>query len=252
MTDRCQTFRSRLIAGDVLAGTFLKTPSAIAAEVLGLSSLDAVAIDAEHAPFGRLELDACIAALRAADMPTLVRLSSDAPTQIRNALDCGASGFIVPHVTSADQARDIARASQFGDGGRGFAGSPRAAGYTTLGMDEYREHAREHTIAVVQIEDVSALDNVSDIAAVDGIDCLFVGRIDLAVGMQADPMSDKVISAVQEICKATRAAGKAIGMFTPAMDEIPSWIDEGASLFLLGSDQSMILTGANQLADSIR
>jgi len=252
MAERCNTFRRRLTGGDVLAGTFIKTPSSIVAEVLGLSTLDVVAIDVEHAPFGRLELDACISALRAADMPSLVRVSDDSPTQIRNALDCGASGVIIPHVTRAEQAEAIVRASYFGDGGRGYAGSPRAAGYTTLSMAEYRDSSNANTSVIVQIEDIAALDNVHAIASVDGVDCLFIGRIDLAVGMEADPMSDEVVSAVQGICEAAREAGKPVGMFTPSMDEIPAWIQAGASLFLLSSDQSMILSGANQLADSIR
>lgn len=252
MAERCNTFRRRLTGGDVLAGTFIKTPSSIVAEVLGLSTLDVVAIDVEHAPFGRLELDACNSALRAADMPSLVRVSDDSPTQIRNALDCGASGVIIPHVTRAEQAEAIVRASYFGDGGRGYAGSPRAAGYTTLSMAEYRDSSNANTSVIVQIEDIAALDNVHAIASVDGVDCLFIGRIDLAVGMEADPMSDEVVSAVQGICEAAREAGKPVGMFTPSMDEIPAWIQAGASLFLLSSDQSMILSGANQLADSIR
>lgn len=252
MTGRCNSFRQRLTDGDVLAGTFIKTPSSIIAEVLGLSSLDAIAIDVEHAPFGRLEIDACIGALRAADMPSLVRVSDDSPTHIRNALDCGASGIIVPHVTSAKQAEAIARVSYFGEGGRGYAGSPRAAGYTTKTMADYRTHCDANTSVIIQIEDVAALDKVADIASVDGVDCLFVGRIDLAVGMQSDPMSDQVVSAVKDICAAARSANKAVGMFTPDMSEIPSWIDAGASLFLLSSDQSMVLSGANQLADSIR
>ena len=252
MTEHCNSFRRRLTGGDVLAGTFIKTPSSIIAEVLGLSTLDAIAIDVEHAPFGRLELDACIAALRAADMPSLVRVSNDSPTHIRNALDCGASGIIVPHVTSAEQAEAVACASYFGDVGRGYAGSPRAAGYTTQSMADYRAQCDANTSVIVQIEDVAALDNVDAIASVEGIDCLFVGRIDLAVGMQADPMGDRVVSAVKDICTAARSAGKAVGMFTPDMAEIPSWIDAGASLFLLSSDQSMLLAGANELAQSIR
>ncbi len=252
MTERCESFRARLRSGDVLAGTFLRTPSTIVAEVLGLSSLDVIAVDAEHSPFGRLELDACVSALRAADMPTLVRVSHDAPPQILTALDCGASGIIVPHVIRAEQAEAIVRASYFGEGGRGFAGSTRAAGYGTLTMDEHRSNSDANTTVIVQIEDVQALDNVESIAAVDGVDCLFVGRIDLAVGLDADPMSGEVIDAVRQICEAGRAAGKAVGMFTPAVEEIPSWIDAGANLFLLGSDQSLMRTGANQLASSIR
>ena len=71
---RITDFRARLRSQDRLLGTFSKTPSPIVHEVLGLSPLDCICIDAEHAPFGRSELDLCLMALRAADMPSLVRV----------------------------------------------------------------------------------------------------------------------------------------------------------------------------------
>ena len=86
----------------------------------------------------------------------------------------------------------------------------------------------------------------------DGVDCLFVGRADLAVAMREPVSAPAVIDAVKGICAACDSAGKAVGMFTPDVDEIPMWRGHGASLFLLSSDQSLLLGGANQLADSIR
>lgn len=250
MGTRIETFRIRLHDRQPMMGTFLKTPSYIVAEVLGLSSLDVVAIDGEHAPFGRIELDACIAACRAADLPSLVRVGDASPRQIQNALDCGATGIIVPHVRSAEQAAAVVKAAHFGEGGRGYAGSPRAAGYGTKKMPDHLSDSRAHTTVVVQIEDLAALDQVAAIAAVDGVDCLFVGRVDLAVAMGKAVSAGVVIDTVGDICIA--GAEKPVGMFTPDLDELPKWRSAGASLFLLGSDHSMLLAGANQLASSIR
>lgn len=252
MKSRHETFRARLKNGDAMMGTFLKTPSSIIAEVLALTDLDVIAIDAEHAPFGRLELDSCIAALRAADMPCLVRLSSDSASDIRNALDCGATGIVVPHVMTAEQAAAIVKAANFGDGGRGYAGSPRAAKYTQKSMADHMRESGEQVTVVVQIEDVAALQNVAEIAAVDGVDCIFVGRVDLAVGLQMGVSDDKLIGVVQDICAAGNAANTSVGMFTPNLDELPDWQQRGASLFLLSSDQSMVLAGASKLVQSIR
>ncbi|NNF16154.1 MAG: aldolase [Gammaproteobacteria bacterium] len=246
------TFRKRLASGDLLMGTFIKTPSPIIAEVLSLSELDVYCIDTEHAPFGRLEVDLCISAFRAADRPSLVRTANDSPTEIRNALDSGATGILVPHVTSAEQARAIVAAAHFGDGGRGYAGSSRAAGYTTKQMADHLADSREQTTVIVQIEDVAALDHVARIAAVDGVDALFVGRFDLAVAMQKSPLDADVIAAVRDICAAGQDAGTAVGMFTGKPDEIPEWRKAGASFFLLSSDHSMLLSGANALAQSMR
>lgn len=252
MGTECQEFRSRLRGGETIVGTFLKTPSPIAAEVLSRSTLDAFCIDVEHAPFGRLELDLCVAAFRAANRPSIVRTANDSSTEIRNALDSGATGILVPHVTSAAQAAAIAKASRFGEGGRGFAGSTRASEYTTKPMAAHLADSDAQTTVIVQIEDLAALPNVTDIASVKGIDAIFIGRADLAVAMGKSPMDATVIDAVKRICEEAAAAGTTIGMFTPDLVEIPGWRDAGASLFLLSSDQSMMLLGANQLADAVR
>ena len=233
-------------------GTFLKTPSPIMAEVLALSELDVIAIDAEHHPFDRLAIDGCIAALRSADMPSLVRLSSSDPTEIRNALDCGATGIVVPHVTTAEQAAAIVKAAHFGEGGRGYAGSTRAAGYGTKPMAEHIRDSAAQTVVILQIEDIAALANVAAIAAVPNVDCLFIGRVDLAVGMQKAVMDDDVIATVQQTCAAGKTDSTAIGMFTPDLAELPDWQARGASLFLLSSEHSLALAGANKLAQTIR
>ena len=252
MGKKCNRFRSRLIDGQSIVGTFVKTPSPIIAEVLSRSDLDAFCIDTEHAPFGRLELDLCIAAFRAADRPSIVRTANDSSTEIRNALDSGATGVLVPHVTSAMQASAIVRAAHFGEGGRGFAGSTRASEFTTKSMSDHLADSESQTAVIVQIEDLAALANVADIAAVDGVDAIFIGRADLAVAMGKSPMDSAVIDSVTRICNEAAATGTTIGMFTPDLDEIPDWRKAGASLFLLSSDQSMILAGANRLGDSVR
>ncbi len=251
MGERIRTFRARLRGGDPLIGTFIKTPSPIICEVLSLARLGVVCLDAEHAPFGRLELDGCIAALRAADQPSLVRIAAHSPADICNALDCGATGILVPHVTSADRAARIVHATRYGEGGRGYSGSTRAAGFSTKGMQDHLDDSAAHTTVIVQIEDLAALDAVAAIAAVEGVDCIFVGRADLAVAMNKDPLAPEVIDAIAAICAAGKSAGTAVGMYTPGIDDIPRWRAAGASLFLLGSDQGFVLSGARALAAAI-
>ena len=252
-TSKHTNFKQRLVNHEDLIGTFLKTPSSIVSEVLGLTPLDAVCVDAEHAPFDRMVLDSCIQTLRAADMPSLVRLQSAAPEQMLNALDCGATGIIVPHVTSVAQAEDIARAAQFGAGGRGYAGSTRAAAYTTKPMAQHKSDSADQTVVIVQIEDIEALEVIDEIASVEGIDCLFIGRIDLAVAYGAQSANDpRVLAAVARICEAGKNAGRTVGMFLNDLSEIGEWQEQGASLFLLASDHSFILSGARQLVDRFR
>ena len=83
MPDAQASFRERLVRGDMLIGTFVKTPSPIVAEVLSLTGLDCLCLDAEHAPFDRLAIDGCVAMARAEAMPALVRLPVAAPEQVR-------------------------------------------------------------------------------------------------------------------------------------------------------------------------
>ena len=246
-------FRQRLAAGEQLLGTFIKTPSPMVCEVLAGSALDVLCIDAEHSPFDRLAQDQCIHAVRSAGMASLVRVPSRAPEHILNALDCGATGVVVPHVTSPQIAEQVGRAAHFGAGGRGYAGSTRAAGYTRKAMAAHREDSAGETTVIIQIEDVEAVDAIDEIAAVDRVDCLFVGRIDLTVALgAASPTDPVVVAAVEKICRSAADAGRPVGMFVGDLDELPRWQAAGASLFLLASDHGFLLQGAAALAERFR
>lgn len=247
------TLKQRLAAGEELVGTFVKTPSPMLCEVLALSELDLVCLDAEHSPFDRGSLDQCLHALRCGDMPALVRVPSALPEHSLNALDCGATGIVAPHVKNAEQAAEIAANGHFGAAGRGYAGSTRAAGYSTRSMSEHLSDSASRTVLVAQIEDLEGLEQIDKIAAVDGIDCLFAGRADLTVAMGAkSPAQPEVVKAVEKICAAGRAAARPVGMFLGDLSEIPHWRERGASLFLLSSDHGFLLQGANQLLRQVR
>lgn len=246
------SLKSRLAARDLLSGTWVKTPYPHVVEVLALSPLDLLVLDAEHAPFDRSALDVCLLAARAGGKPVLVRPASANHQHILQALDGGADGVIVPHVRSAEEARDIVRACHYGPGGRGFAGSTRAAVYTTLGMAKHRAAARD-VVVVAQIEDAEALDDIDAIAAVAGIDALFIGRADLTISMDATTPDDPaVVAAVERICAAGKAAGRTVGMFLSRPGDVAQWRAQGATLFILQSDQDFMLHGAAALDREIK
>ncbi len=246
------TFRERILAGDLLAGTWVKTPHPHVVEVLSLTSLDVLVLDAEHAPFDRGSLDTCIMAARAGGKPVLVRPQSASHEQILNALDCGADGVILPHIRNAKEATEAVKACTYTSGGRGYAGSSRAAAYTTKGMAAHRAAAK-NVIIIAQIEDVEGVDNIDAIAAVEGIDALFIGRADLTIAYGAETPDDAVVvGAVDRIVAAGKAAGRVTGMFLGRVGDVPQWREKGASLFILGSDQDFLLQGAVRLAEAIR
>ena len=245
-------FRDRLRAGELLSGTWIKTPHPHVVEVLSFSSLDCLVLDAEHAPFDRATLDVCILAARAGGKTVLVRPASASDEHILNALDCGADGVILPHIRSAAEAEAAVKACHYVRGGRGYAGSSRAAGYTTKGMAGHRADAKAVTV-IAQIEDVEGADNIDAIAAVPGIDALFIGRADLTIAYGAETPDDAaVIEAVDRIVAAGNAAGRSTGMFLGRVGDVGMWRQKGASLFILGSDHDFLLQGAAQLAEAVR
>jgi 2-keto-3-deoxy-L-rhamnonate aldolase RhmA len=246
------TFRDRLRDGEVLSGTWIKTPHPHVVEVLSFSSLDCLVLDAEHAPFDRAALDLCILAARAGGKPVLVRPASASHEHILNALDLGADGVILPHIRTASEAENAVKACHYVSGGRGYAGSSRAAGYTTKGMAKHRADAKAVTV-IAQIEDVEGVDNIDAIAGIPGIDALFIGRADLTVAYSADSPDDAVVvEAVDRIVAAGKAAGRTTGMFLGRVGDVPMWRKKGASMFILGSDHDFLLQGAARLAEAVR
>jgi len=249
---RGMTFKKRLAGRELILGSFIKTPHPAVVELLGQSELDCLVLDAEHAPFDRSQLDVCILGARAVGKPVLVRPQSSSPERILDALDLGANGVLLPHIHSATYARAATRACFYGPSGRGFAGSTRAAGYTAKGMAKTRADGAG-VVVIAQIEDVEALDDIEAIAAIEEIDALFVGRADLTVALGADSPDDPVvIDAVRRICQAGASANRTVGMYLARPSDVPQWRKEGASLFLLSSDQEFLLKGAAGLCAEVR
>ena len=247
------TLKARLAAGETIVGTFIKTPSPIVVEVLAMTPLDVLVLDAEHAPFDRAAIDGCVMAARAAGKDVLVRVASAAPEHVLNALDCGATGVVVPHVRSAAEARAAVAMAQYGAGGRGYAGSSRAAGYTSRPMAQHLADSAARSVVIAQVEDPEAIDAIDAIAAVAGIDALFVGRADLTVAYGATSQDDaRVVAALDAVCAAGLRAGRPTGMFLAREGDAPGWVAKGARLFLLGSDHGFMLAGAAALAARVR
>ncbi|SRR5258706_14399336 len=250
---RAESFRARLVAGERLVGTFIKTPHPVVVEVVAGGGLDCLCIDAEHAPFDRHDIDLAMLAGRAHDLPMLVRVPSNDAHTLLSVLDLGACGVVLPHVTNAETAAAAAAACRYGHNGRGYAGTPRASGYSTGSLTDNMARANAYVAVMAQIEDADALGHLEEIAAVAGIDALFVGRMDLTVSLGASsPMDPRVIAAVQRICAAGRSQGRAVGMFAPDITEARNWIDAGASFFLLESEHQWMLQGARELARVMR
>ncbi|MEM7711330.1 MAG: aldolase/citrate lyase family protein [Pseudomonadota bacterium] len=244
--------RESLRAGARLAGTFMKTPSHVTMEILILSGLDFVCIDAEHAPFDRTALDACLAVARARDFPVLVRIGDGSPARILDVMDMGATGIVVPHVDSVEKARAIAAAARFGHGGRGYAGSTRWAGYTSQTMPDLLDRSAAETVVIAQIEEPEGVDAADAIAAVDGIDALFTGPADLTVAYGHRSLdNDDLRGAMASVGTACRAAGKGYVTWVPDLETARAWAPHGFTTFVVSSEHGWMLQGAKAVAKGL-
>lgn len=248
---RIANFKTRMLSGDLLAGTFIKTPSIEVIEVLAQSELDFVCLDAEHAPFDRARLDLCLAMARALDFPVLVRPGSASAENILQALDSGAIGIVAPHVYNVEKARAAAKAGHYGLGGRGYAGSSRWAGYATRPMQEVLAQDKE-TIIIAQIEEPEGVDAAADIAAVPGIDGLFLGPADLSVGYgQTAVGGPQLDAAFATVGAAAQKHGKAYMTFVGSAQDAAALTDHGLTMFFIASEQSWMRTEATRQAKGI-
>lgn len=247
------SLKQRMANGERLVSTFIKTPAYEVIEVLAKSGLDFVILDAEHSSFDRARLDQCLAMARALDFPVLVRVPNSEPSSILQALDSGAVGVVVPHVDSVEKASRIAKSARFGHGGRGFAGSTRWAGFATRKMDDILAQSNTETIVVVQIEEPEGVDAADDIAAIDGVDALFVGPADLAVcyGV-ADPASKVVRDAIGQSGKACKKYGKSLVTFAPNAEWAPALVALGVNAFCVASEHAFMLQTARAVTVDIK
>ncbi|WP_425038317.1 HpcH/HpaI aldolase family protein [Primorskyibacter sp. S187A] len=239
-------FRSKMLSGAPIAGTFLKTPAYQLVEVLAQSDLDCLCLDAEHAPFDRAALDACIAIGRALDFPILVRPGDGSPREVLQALDYGAAGIIAPHIDTVEKAEALARSARFGLHGRGYAGSTRWADYATRAMPDLLDASAE-TIVLAQIEEPAGVEAADAIAAVEGIDGLFLGPADLSVGYgHRDQTSDDLARAFASVGAACRAHGKHYMTFVANGAQAQSRAAQyGVTGFMVGSEHGWARAGAN-------
>lgn len=246
-------FRSRMQAGETLIGTFVKTPAHDVIEVLAMAGLDFICLDAEHAPFDRARTDACLAMARALGLPALVRVPWARPELIQGALDAGAVGVVLPHISDALTAAEASRAARFGHGGRGFAGSTRWAGFGSGQMADLLARSAAETVVIAMIEEPEGVAHAHEIAATDGIDALMLGPADLSVALgKTDQTSPELAAAYETVGSACAAAGKTFATWVRNADQAAQRSQSGVNMFFTASDHTWMLQGARGAVQGIR
>jgi 4-hydroxy-2-oxoheptanedioate aldolase len=225
-------FRTRLVAGEALAGTVVTLPDVAFAELTAYAA-DFVWLDLEHGALCAADVQPLAIAARAGGAAALVRLRNGSDAAAGIALDAGADGVVAPRVDTAADAELVIEALRYPPrGSRGFA-TRRGHGY---GMEH---EAAIDPVCMVQVESARALQEAGAIAAVDGVDALVVGCADLALALGEDPRSPstELRDAVAHVQRAAQAAGIASGVAGPDDPDLLLDLADGRSTVLvLGAD----------------
>lgn len=247
------TLKTQLQRRELLVGTFAKIPSLHTFEALAESDLDVVCIDGEHAPFDRQSVDMAITVLAHREKPSIVRVPELSTTWTLSALDSGANAIMAPHICNIDDAQRLVRMTSYCAGGRGFAGSTRAADFGKKSIQAHLQASQDTVCRLAMIEDREALANLDELFSVKAIDAFFVGRVDLTVALgETDIHADAVQKAIDLILLKATEHQVCIGMFSPSPDDAKRLIQRGVSLLLMGSDSAFLTRGASALAAAVR
>ncbi len=238
-----RSLRDRINAGGSAFGVFLNLGSPAAAAICSQAGLDWILIDLEHGSGSEASLVGDIQAARTGGAAVLVRVESNERLRASRTLDLGADGVMVPRIEDASDARIAVSNLRFPPRGRrGVALMTPAAGFGRLTVVELVNSA--DPLGIIQIETESAVADADGIAAIDGVDVLFVGPADLstALGQPGRLDHQTVRAAMAAVVAATEANGKTAGILVPSVDAARTYIDLGFRFIGIGSDASHLAT----------
>ncbi len=241
-------FKTRLLRGEPQFGIFCMSVAAQTADALIDARFDFLLFDAEHTPTSLPILNAQVLALAGSATQMAVRMPSNDPVLFKPVLDMGIDTLMVPNIRTADEARAAVRAVRYPpEGQRGVGGSVRATRY---GRDSgYYATAAGRVCLLLQIESAEGLRNLDAICAVEGVDGLFFGPVDLStdMGYLAQPTHPEVMAAALDGVRRVAAAGKAAGILAGEA-QAQAYLDAGATMVCLGSDLGLLVKAADTLA----
>jgi 4-hydroxy-2-oxoheptanedioate aldolase len=234
--------RRRILAGETVVGTFLNMGSPTATEICGRAGFDWLLIDMEHGTGTDADLLAMLYAARATDTAVIVRPEVASRPRIGRALDLGADGVMVPQILDAAEARDVANWLRFQPvGKRGVALFTRGLTYGEGGHGGPRER-NEQIVGMAQVETEQAVADAAQMAALDGVDVLFVGPTDLthAFGVPGQIDHPSYREAIASVAKAAKAHGKATGVLLWKAEDAKAYAELGFTVFAISSDGALL------------
>jgi len=249
--------KKRIKNGDTLIGCWLNLGNSITAEITGLAGFDWVLIDLEHGSGTENDLLYQLQALQHTPAAPVVRIEGASRQRIHRVLDLGAEGVMVPRINNPEEAGIAALGLHYPpEGNRGVARMVRATGF---GQDfgEYLSNSRDEVVGIIQVETVEVLEHLDEIAALNGIDVLFIGPSDLSMALGKFGSFDHplYIDAVKMTVNAAQKRNKAAGILLPGPEDFRTYHEMGVRLFAGGSDATFVADGAKSMyhkLDSLR
>lgn len=234
-------------------GLWLGLGSPVAAELGACAGFDWVLVDGEHGANDYRSVYSQVQAVEGSGASALVRLPDDNPARIKRYLDMGAQSLLIPMVDTAEQAQKLVSAVRYPPRGiRGLATSiTRASRWTQI--EDYARQADEQICLIVQAESVTALDNLKEITAVEGVDSVFIGPSDLSasMGYLGQPGHPEVRAAVAQALRDIAAVGKAPGTLAGSPEEVRRHAENGAKFLGIGSDTGLLVAATRDLLASV-
>lgn len=241
------SIRERLKNQERLLGTMVTLPTPSTAEILADSGFDWLFLDGEHGPLGVNEVLGILQAV-GHRLPCLVRVAAGEEARIKQMLDLGAHGIIVPQTNTAEQVAEVVQFARYAPAGARGVGLARAHGYG-FRFDDYVSSANQETAVVVQAEHRLAVENIEEIVKVDGIDAVLLGPYDLAasygkMGQIEDP---EVIAAIDHVTAICQSAEIPLGYFGVTADAVQPYADKGYTLLVAGVDVLFLGAAARRM-----
>jgi 4-hydroxy-2-oxoheptanedioate aldolase len=247
------TLRELWEQGGVTLGAWCGIPSVFSAELVGRCGFDWVCVDTQHGLIGYDQMAGMLQGLAITGTPAFVRVPWNQPDHIMKALDAGAQGIVVPMIGTAEQARAAVAAAKYPPEGYRSWGPIRAS----LGVDGYSPEAgNRRTVVALMIETAEGVQNMDEILSVPGVDAIYIGPSDLAIGHGmsptlgvTDPEHERLVRAILDGC---RRHGVVAGIHCDGVRTVERWRAEGFRMLTVGSDGAMLRTWATDALQALR
>jgi 4-hydroxy-2-oxoheptanedioate aldolase len=245
-------FKKDLRSGKPKLGLFLNSHSPTVAEQLAHSGYDWLLVDSQHGPMGYEKLSAMLCGVSSGGAKSMVRVGgySDRPG-IQQSLDLGADGVLVPYINTADEARQAVSCTRYPTAGTRSVYFPQRS-MNKEGLLGYAGAANTNTIVALQVETADCIKNIDEIAAVPGVDLLFLGQNDLCMSMGLYEKyefphmytSPELGAATEKLIAAARKNNVILGLFLFGTSRVGEFLDKGFTFISIGNDLHHVLTQA--------